>query len=188
MRIITGKFKGSKLYTVPGQSTRPTTDFNREVIFSMYPDYEGLEVLDLFAGTGSFGLECLSRGAQWVDFVEFASPAIAVLLENIKKLRCVDDCHIYRRRVEQYLATSDKRYDVVFLDPPYNKGLVNRCLELIFAGNILKEEGIVIAEHSPREGIDPKWEAFCADTKPGKITCFSVYCRDPKTAQEPEPE
>jgi 16S rRNA (guanine966-N2)-methyltransferase len=61
MRIITGRFKGVKLYTVPGISTRPTTDFNREIIFSMYPDYKGLRVLDLFAGTGSFGLETLSR-------------------------------------------------------------------------------------------------------------------------------
>jgi len=175
LRIITGKFRGAKLYTVPGQSTRPTTDFNREVIFSMYPDHQDLDILDLFAGTGSFGLECLSRGANWVDFVEFATPAISVLLENIKKLRCADDCHIYRRRAEQYLAGATKSYDVIFMDPPYNKGLVNKCLSLIFAGKTLKDDGIVIVEHSPREAIDPRWSSLLINSKVGKITCFSVF-------------
>ena len=84
MRIITGKYKGQKILGVPGISTRPTTAFNRETIFSMYPHYEGYRVLDLFAGTGAFGLECLSRGAEWVDFVEFATPAIATIRRIIE--------------------------------------------------------------------------------------------------------
>ncbi|HPS38459.1 MAG TPA: 16S rRNA (guanine(966)-N(2))-methyltransferase RsmD [Candidatus Cloacimonadota bacterium] len=172
---MTGKYRGSKLYTVPGQGTRPTSDFNREVIFSKYPDYKDLRVLDLFAGTGSFGLECLSRGAEWVDFVEFANQAIAVLLLNIAKLNCSDQCHIHRRRVEQYLAKADHLYDVIFLDPPYDKGLVEKCLDLIFAGDMLKPEGIVIVEHSAKERIPDRWLPRLIDTRAGKITSFSIF-------------
>ena len=174
MRIITGQFKGAKLHTVDGLSTRPTTDFNREMIFSMYPEYEALRVLDLFAGTGSFGLEALSRGAEWVDFVEFATPAIAVLLQNIQKLRCADQCHVYRKRVEQYLKTTREQYDVIFLDPPYNKNLVGKCLESIFNSKLLKTDGIVIVEHSPKEQIAESRQAQITDHKAGKITCFTV--------------
>lgn len=193
MRIITGKFKGAKLYTVDGLTTRPTTDFNREVIFSMYPDYQSLRVLDCFAGTGSFGLEALSRGADWVDFVEFATPAIAVLLQNIQKLRCNDVCHVYRKRVEQYLKSSSEPYDVIFLDPPYNKNVVGKCLELIFgkpaetvddaldsaasaccSTGLLKADSIVIVEHSSRELIADKWQAHVLNHKAGKITSFTV--------------
>ncbi len=71
MRIITGIYKKRNLFLVPGMSTRPTSSFNREVIFSVLQDYAGCRVLDLFAGSGSLGLETLSRGAVWVDFVEF---------------------------------------------------------------------------------------------------------------------
>ena len=95
MRIITGKFKGRNLFTVDGRSTRPTTAFNREVVFSMWQDYEGRRILDLFAGTGSFGLEALSRGAVWVDFVEFANPAVSTLLKNISLLGCGELCHVW---------------------------------------------------------------------------------------------
>ncbi len=187
MRIITGRYKGVKLYTVPGISTRPTTDFNREIIFSMYPDYEGQRVLDLFAGTGSFGLETLSRGASWVDFVEFASPAIGTLLQNIEKLRCGEQCHVHRRRVEQYLKTCEDAYDVIFLDPPYNKGLVSKCLEAIIGSDILSPDGIVIVEHSPREEIEAQYSPLFTDHKQGKTTCFTVLApknEDKKDIQE----
>ncbi|HOH46499.1 MAG TPA: 16S rRNA (guanine(966)-N(2))-methyltransferase RsmD [Candidatus Cloacimonadota bacterium] len=175
MRIITGKYKGQKILGVPGISTRPTTAFNREMIFSMYPYYEGYRVLDLFAGTGAFGLECLSRGAVWVDFVEFATPAIATLLENIQKMKCGASCHVHRRRVEAFLKLEQEPYDLIFLDPPYNKGLVNKCLELIFPSGLLKDDGLVIAEHSPREAIAEQWLAHQTDHKQGKITNFTIF-------------
>lgn len=98
MRIITGIYKGRKLSPVPGKTTRPTTSFNREVIFSVQQDYTGGYVLDLFAGTGSLGLEALSRGAVWVDFVEFAPAAIATLLANISHLGCGESCHLWRKK------------------------------------------------------------------------------------------
>ncbi len=173
MRIITGKYKGRELYMVSGRSTRPTTAFNREVIFSAYQDFAGKRVLDLFAGTGSFGLESLSRGALWVDFVEFASPAIAVLLKNINKLGCSEDCHIYRKKVQSFLSDEHEPYDIIFLDPPYDKDLVNPTLELICERMLLAPEGVIIVEHSPKEPLEPQFNELVFKHKSGKTACFS---------------
>jgi len=174
MRIITGKYRGRSLFTVPGRTTRPTSSFNREMIFSMHPDYEGKQVLDLFAGTGSFGLETLSRGAQWVDFVEFSTAALAVLMQNIAKLDCGDCCHVWRKRCEAFLKKPPRAYDVIFLDPPYAKGLVNPTLEAIFRGGALADGGIVIAEHSPKEPLSASFMAMRVAGKDGRENCFSI--------------
>ena len=173
MRIITGKYKGRKLFMVEGRSTRPTTAFNREVIFSSYQDFEGKKILDLFAGTGSFGLEALSRGAIWADFVEFASPAINTLIANIKHLGCEEDCHIYRKKVESFLKDCPNTYDVIFLDPPYDKNLINPCITAIIEQNLLNPEGIIILEHSRKELPNPAFEELILKQKIGKTACFT---------------
>lgn len=177
MRVITGRFKGANLQSVPGRSTRPTTSFHREVMFSMYQDFEGKRVLDLYAGTGGLGLEALSRGAVWVDFVEFASVAIAVLLQNIQKLRCASECHIHRRKVEAFLKVFDTPYDLIFMDPPYDKDLVNPTLRQIFERGVLNPGGVVIVEHSGREAIAPEFGPYLLRSKPGKITSLSLLQR-----------
>jgi 16S rRNA (guanine966-N2)-methyltransferase len=175
MRIITGKYKGTNLFTVPGNTTRPTTDYQREVIFSMYQDYTDLRVLDLYAGTGSFGLETLSRGATWVDFVEFSNSAISILLKNIDKLKCGESCHVHRRKVEAFLSAASEQWDVIFLDPPYKKDLVNQTLELIYGKQLLAPEGIIIAEHHPGEQIKPEFEPMIINRKQNsRITAFTV--------------
>ncbi|MBW6513725.1 MAG: 16S rRNA (guanine(966)-N(2))-methyltransferase RsmD [Candidatus Syntrophosphaera sp.] len=181
MRIITGKYKGRSLFTVDGRTTRPTTSYNREVIFSVYQDYEGKRVLDLFAGTGSFGLEALSRGAVWVDFVEFAAPAISALLKNIGKLGCGESCHVWRKRVEAFLNNASGSWDVIFLDPPYAKNLVNPTLGLIFERSLLAEGGVIIAEHSPREPIALEWEKLVLRSKTGKTSSFTLLSESPST-------
>lgn len=174
MRIITGKFKGRNLFTVDGRSTRPTTAFNREVVFSMWQDFAGRRILDLFAGTGSFGLEALSRGAFWVDFVEFANPAVSTLLKNINLLGCGELCHVWRKRAETFLKDADAAWDLIFLDPPYAKNLVNPTLDLIFQRDLLANKGIVIVEHSPLESISPSFSARILKSKSGKTSCFTL--------------
>lgn len=175
MRIITGKYKGTNLFTVPGKTTRPTTDYQREVIFSMYQDYTGLKVLDLYAGTGSFGLETLSRGAHWVDFVEFSNKALTVLLKNIEKLKCGENCHVHRRKVAVFLSAATDKWDVIFLDPPYNKNMVNETLSLIKEKQLLAHDGIIIAEHHPQELIAPEFTADIINYKQNsKITAFTI--------------
>jgi 16S rRNA (guanine966-N2)-methyltransferase len=175
MRIITGKYKGMNLFTVPGYTTRPTTDFQREVIFSMYQEFEGLRVLDLYAGTGSFGLETLSRKAEWVDFVEFSTKAMAILLKNIEKLKCGDNCHVHRKKVAAFLASTDKKWDIIFLDPPYNHDLVNETLRLIKDNDLLNPEGLIIVEHHPKETVDAEFQPFVVNYKQNsRITAFTV--------------
>jgi 16S rRNA (guanine966-N2)-methyltransferase len=107
MRIITGKYKGMSLFTVPGNTTRPTTDYQREVVFSIFQEYEDARALDLYAGTGSFGLECLSRGAAWADFVEFSNKALSILIKNVEKLQCSEVCHVHRRKVSAFLNSAN---------------------------------------------------------------------------------
>ncbi len=173
MRIITGIYKGRNLFLVPGMSTRPTTSFNREVIFSVLQDYEGCRVLDLFAGTGSLGLEALSQGAVWVDFVEFAPAAINTILKNIALLGCSESCHLWRKKVDAYLKTCNTKYDIIFLDPPYEKNLINPTLKWIYDKSLLNEEGIIIAEHSPREIIAEDFLPYITQEKGFKRTHFT---------------
>lgn len=174
MRIITGKYKGRALSTLPGRGTRPTSSFNREAVFSILQDLEGKRVLDLYAGSGSFGLEALSRGAAWVDFVEFASPAIAVLLKNISQLGCGGFCHVWRKRTQAFLAGAGSRWDIIFLDPPYARNLVNPTVSLIFGRDLLSAQGIVVAEHSPEEPIAVAWQDRILKSRPGKTSCFTL--------------
>ncbi|MBN2666821.1 MAG: 16S rRNA (guanine(966)-N(2))-methyltransferase RsmD [Bacteroidales bacterium] len=179
MRIITGKYKGMNLLTVPGNTTRPTTDYQREVIFSMYQDYSGLRVLDLYAGTGSFGLETLSRGADWVDFVEFSNKALTILIKNIAKLKCGESCHVHRRRVEVFLSAAADKWDVIFLDPPYKKNLVNETIRLIKSMKLLTPDGIIIAEHHPEEKIADEFRPDIINYKQNsRITAFTVLQND----------
>lgn len=173
IRIIAGIHKKRKLHSVPGRTTRPTTDFNREMIFSTYQDFEGKKVLDLFAGTGAFGLEAISRGAAWVDFVEFANVAISTILSNIDILGCGDSCHIYRKRVEAFLKDCESTYDIIFLDPPYDKNLINPTLRTILEKNLLKPDGIIIAEHSRKEKPAAEFCPNILKQKESKTCCFS---------------
>ena len=146
MRIITGRYKGRNLFSVEGRTTRPTTAYNRAMIFSVYSDYEGKRVLDLFAGTGSFGLEALSRGAVWADLVEFATPAVATILRNINLLGCGSDCHLWRKRADAFLKSSEDSWDVIFLDPPYAKEEIMDNIQQLCQRKLLAEDVMVVCE------------------------------------------
>jgi len=164
MRIITGKFKKANLFAVPGKTARPTTDYIKEVIFSVITSISGKSVLDLYAGSGSLGFEALSRKADFVDFVDFSDKSIKTMKRNIEKLRCTSDCKIHRKKVSAFLNSYENKFDLIFMDPPYNKNLVNSTLEKVISNNLLNENGQIIVEHSPRELIDDKW---------GKMIVFS---------------
>lgn len=171
MRIITGKFKKSNLYAVPGFTTRPTTDFSREVIFSVLGDVDNFVVLDLFAGSGALGLEALSRNADFIDFVEFSEKAIRTIFRNIEKLRCIENCRIHRRKVSAFLTKCEQKYDLILMDPPYSKNLVNKTISSIFSGGLLKPEGKIVIEHASLENLDSEWEKFIYyQKKYGKTT------------------
>jgi 16S rRNA (guanine966-N2)-methyltransferase len=158
MRIITGKFKKANLYAVTGNKTRPTTDFLKEVIFSVIPDCYQKKTLDLYAGSGSLGLEALSRGASLSIFVDYSEKAIKTIRQNIIKLKCENDCKIYKKRVSAFIKTEPEKYDLIFMDPPYNKNLINPTIELVFQNNLIDKNGIIIVEHSRNEYISYFWK------------------------------
>lgn len=153
MRIIAGRFRGRRLVAPKGMSTRPTTDRTRESLFNILSnlvDFEGLRVLDLFAGTGALGLESISRGAAHALFVDSDSPACAAIRINIEALRIAEKAHILKEDATRLGPPSNKqRYDVVFADPPYGMGFGERVAERLVKSAWLKRNGLfVLEEHA----------------------------------------
>jgi len=161
LRIISGKLKGRRLASFKGQQIRPTSDRVREAIFDILGfGWEGKEVLDLFAGTGGLGIEALSRGAHQVIFVENHPQALLVLEKNIKSFKLIGNCKVVRLKVEEGIKFIKRRlwsFDVIFLDPPYAKGLSNSTLSLIAENNILKKNGVVVVEHFYKEPLSHRY-------------------------------
>ncbi len=174
MRIITGKYKKSNLFAVPGRTARPTTDFTREVIFTVLESCQNLQVLDIYAGSGSLGLEALSRGARFVDFVDFSEKSIRTIIKNVHKLGCKLDCKIHRKKVSAYLKSCNKKFDIILMDPPYDRKLVNKTIKHIFENELLKENGKIVVEHSSREKIDAIWQENIDYQRDGKKTKITI--------------
>ena len=153
MRIITGRARGARLKTPKGLLTRPTSDRVKESLFSILGGrVAGRRVLDLFAGTGSLGLEALSRGAASAVFVDRATEA--VLRENAEHTRLGETARILRGDVFSALArlaAEGAVFDLVFCDPPYHKGLWERALTALDASPVLSEGALVIVESGEDE-------------------------------------
>lgn len=167
MRIIGGAHRGTHLAPVgagdPQAHLRPTSDRVREAAFnllenSLHLDLQGMRVLDLFAGTGALGLEALSRGAARVAFVDDGTPARALLRRNIEILRAMGTTDVWRRDATALGLNRGPGYDLVFLDPPYGKGLGERALASATAGGWLAPGAVVVWEEGsppvPPEGFD----------------------------------
>ncbi len=165
MRIITGKFKKANLFSVPGKTARPTTDYIKEVIFSVISSCSGKSILDLYAGSGSLGFEAMSRNAEFVDFVDFSDKSIKTMKRNIEKLKCTSECKIHRKKVSPFLNSCEKKFDLIFMDPPYNKDLVNITIEKIIENELLTKNGHIVIEHSPREKLLEKWDVMTTYNK-----------------------
>ena len=149
MRIITGKAKGIKLETLKGDNTRPTSERAKEAVFSMLQfDLEGREVLDLFAGSGQMGLEAVSRGAKSATFVDKAKDAAAVISKNIEKTRLGDSCRLLTADVNDYIksAKGRRKFDIVFVDPPYALRAVPQTLAALLSAELIKDTSIVVCE------------------------------------------
>lgn len=144
MRVITGTARGRKLKEPTGFGIRPTTDQVKEAIFNICQfDVEGRKVLDLFGGTGQLGIEAKSRGAAHVDIVDQSKDAVKLIKENVRSTG-LEIC-VVQAEALGYLRSCGK-YDLIFLDPPYDSGLVEKALESIKAFDILSEGGIIICE------------------------------------------
>ena len=153
MRIISGKFKGKKIYEPSDKTTRPLKDLTKESIFNIIKhsnkfklSLENSDILDLFSGVGSFGLEALSRGAKYVTFVENYQNVLEILKKNIEKLEFKKKSTIIKSDVFQnnFFKKIEKKFDLIFIDPPFNEKKISLILSEINNLNILKKNGLII--------------------------------------------
>ena len=156
MRIISGSARGRKLKELQGTDTRPTTDKVKESMFNIVQfDIEGRRVLDLFGGTGQLGLEALSRGAEACTFVDQRKEAAALIRENVKLTGFTDRARVVQGEALSFLAACRERFDLIFLDPPYASGLLEKSVEAVVRFDILSEHGIMICESAADTVLPP---------------------------------
>ncbi len=159
MRVISGLRRGLKLKAPEGLHTRPTTDRVKESLFNLIQFYLPAEsVLDLFAGSGALGIEALSRGASRCVFVDADRAAFSLVQENLRSARFEEQAILLMQNAESYLAHCKDSFDLIFLDPPYNQGLLTPILTAIAERNLLKEDGVIVVEterggETPPEGL-----------------------------------
>lgn len=162
MRVISGELRGKKLKEPADYDIRPTTDKVKESLFNIIQfDIEGRRVLDLFAGTGQLGIECMSRGAKECTFVDASAASVALVKENLKS------CGLNERVVRDDSIEFLKRggsYDLILIDPPYATELAEKALQIIYSVDILNEGGIIVCE-SAREKILPELKSPYAKLK-----------------------
>lgn len=161
MRVITGSARGRRLKEPKNYDIRPTTDMVKEAVFNIIQcDVEGRRVLDLFAGTGQMGIEALSRGAAEVVFTDENREAVALVRENLKT--CGFTARVEQTESVTYLGRGEP-FDLIFVDPPYDTGLIDSALQKIQNVDILSDGGIIICE-SRREKTMPEMSAPFAKT------------------------
>ena len=162
MRIISGKFKGKKILEPKDLNTRPLKDLTKESIFNIIQhsnkfkiNFENSEILDLFSGTGSFGIECISRGAKFVTFVENYKEILPILKKNLANLKLVSNYSIIEKNIFDNfnLKEFEKQFDIIFLDPPYKEKNLKDVLLYLIDEKILKLGGIIII-HRHKKQID----------------------------------
>ena len=160
MRIISGDFRGKKINQPKDIKTRPLKDLTKESIFNIIShsnkiniNLKNSNVLDLFSGVGSFGIECLSRGARYVTFVENYNGVLNILKKNLINLKDVDNYEIIEKDINNnsFFSEISSSYDIIFLDPPYKDKNLSTILKSIIANNNLSENGIIIIHRHKKE-------------------------------------
>jgi 16S rRNA (guanine966-N2)-methyltransferase len=157
MRIITGIAKGRKILAPEGIDTRPTSDRVKESVFNrISKKIYGARVLDMFSGTGNLGLESLSRGAQTCTFIEKNKNTHRILVENITSLGSKENSEVYNNDafdILEKIGRNAAKYDIIFLDPPYSKGLVEKAILKINEIDLLDDGGIIMSEYDENDVI-----------------------------------
>ncbi len=160
MRVISGIRRGLKLKCVEGEITRPTTDRVKESVFNIIQmRLPAQEVLDLFAGSGALGIEALSRLSSHCVFVEQDKRAFSCIRENLENAKFLDNSTLILKDSYTFLADCSLAFDIIFLDPPYNKGMLYPSLDLISKNSLLKDDGIIVVE-TEKDGENPTHPSF----------------------------
>ena len=167
MRVISGKYKGKKLNGFDINGTRPTMDRVKESLFSMIQNYiKGSAVLDLFAGSGSLGIEAISNGAKSAYLIDNNIKLINIIKENTRDMN--EEIHILKGDYKDILKLiKEIKFDIIFLDPPYKLNLVNDCINKIHEYDLLNKNGIIVCEYED-EKIYTEYYKLIKEKKYGK--------------------
>lgn len=161
MRVIAGNAGGRRLKAPKGMSVRPTADRVKESLFNILAnDFVEARILDLFSGTGNLAIEALSRGAAHAVLVDASAAAAKLIRENLQSLGLSERATVMTasvRRALSSLASQERQFDIVFLDPPYGESLVPETVEQIARAGLLTDTGIVVAEHSTRDAVQMRY-------------------------------
>jgi 16S rRNA (guanine966-N2)-methyltransferase len=182
MRIVGGDLRSRKIKSPPASAARPTKDRVREAVFNMIAaKVGGSSVLDLFAGSGAYGLEALSRGAKACIFVDSNPDCTSVILENASSLGVGEKSEVIRRDAFEFIEDTgmkNRKFDVIFADPPYRAVAHRNILIMINRYDILGDSGLLIAEHDPEEDIPGSYgDVSIYKQKSYGITSISVFKR-----------
>ena len=186
MRIIAGTFRGKKIFEPKDTLTRPLKDLAKESIFNILNhsnkfdiNLENSNILDLFSGVGSFGIECLSRGAKYVVFAERYDGVLPMLRKNLQSLKSIENFEIIQQDIynDKFFLNLNKKFEVIFMDPPYRDKNLSHLLDIIKNEKILKENGIlIIHRHKDEKDIIPNKLNIIEEKKYGlsKIIFLSI--------------
>ena len=152
MRVITGTARGRRLVTLEGRDVRPTTDKVKEALFSIIQfEIEGRRVLDMFAGSGQLGIEALSRGAESAVFIDGNKKAVDVIRKNLELTGFTDKATVYNNDSILQVKNSREMFDLAFLDPPYNQGIVQKALPIV--AESMAPGGVIVCETQEKEEL-----------------------------------
>ena len=178
LRVVAGVAKGKRIGTLKKLGARPTTERVRSGLFAILSTYglEGKSVIDLYAGTGTLGIEALSRGAGWADFVESSPKRCLLLRQTLVSLGFSSMSKVHCMKVERAVKSLGKHYDLVLMDPPYTLGPVNPVLNSI--GHLAKEGALVTIGHSQRDRLEDSYEdlKLIRERRYGDTIC-SIYVK-----------
>tara|TARA_X000000950_G_scaffold265970_1_gene340892 strand:- start:523 stop:1083 length:561 start_codon:yes stop_codon:yes gene_type:complete len=175
MRIIAGNFKGKKIFYPEDKKTRPLRDMVKESIFNLIENSNKYDlqinnsnILDLFSGSGSFGLECMSRGAKKVFFFENYPQTLKVLKRNIYELKLSEKCKIFETNClsfNEYEKINDEKFDIIFIDPPYKEKNINFLIERLLNKEMLSNNGIIIIHRHKKDDVTISGKFKTLDTR-----------------------
>jgi 16S rRNA (guanine966-N2)-methyltransferase len=181
MRITGGSVKGQIIKSPQSEAVRPTTDRVREAVFSMLESIacNWERSLDLFAGSGALGIEALSRGMNWVDFVDHNGKCCQVIKQNLTKTGFIDKAHVYCCPVMKALSFLHDCYGIVFLDPPYADTSISTLLASLSKSSLISEESIIMASHSSRSLLENRYDTLSKiKEKRYGDTCISIFQKE----------
>jgi 16S rRNA (guanine966-N2)-methyltransferase len=183
MRVIGGNARGRRLKVPRGKTLRPTAARVKEALFNILPhDLSGTKVLELFAGTGNVTIEALSRGAAEAILVDSSAQSGKAIRENLHRLHLADRTKVWITPVARALRLLTRRgetFDMIFLDPPYEHNWIGTTLKIIGEGRLLRETGVLVAEHSIREKVEPSYDSLALrDQRRYGSTLLSFFARE----------